>query len=57
MLGYRDRIQKLVEEHGLDIEGCTIIDPREEDEREEKYAKAFHAKRQRKGTTLKDATG
>jgi malate dehydrogenase (oxaloacetate-decarboxylating)(NADP+) len=55
LLGYRDRIQKLVEEHGLDIEGCTIIDPREEDEREEKYAKAFHAKRQRKGTTLKDA--
>jgi malate dehydrogenase (oxaloacetate-decarboxylating)(NADP+) len=55
LLGNRQDIERLIEEHGLDISECKIIDPREEQERSEKYAQAYHVKRGRKGTTLKDA--
>jgi malate dehydrogenase (oxaloacetate-decarboxylating)(NADP+) len=55
LLGNRQDIERLIEEHGLDISECKIIDPREEQERSEKYAQAYHLKRGRKGTTLKDA--
>jgi malate dehydrogenase (oxaloacetate-decarboxylating)(NADP+) len=55
LLGNRQEIERLIEEHGLDISDCKIIDPREEQERSEKYAQAYHAKRSRKGITMKDA--
>lgn len=55
LLGSRPDIERLVQEHGLDLSECKIIDPREEKERTEKFAKAYHQKRQRKGITYKDA--
>jgi malate dehydrogenase (oxaloacetate-decarboxylating)(NADP+) len=55
LLGSRIEIEKLCAEHSLDLSECKIVDPREEKERTEKYALAYHKKRQRKGTTLKDA--
>ncbi len=55
LLGSRTDIERLVKEHGLDLSECKIIDPREEKERTEKFAKAYHQKRQRKGITYKDA--
>jgi malate dehydrogenase (oxaloacetate-decarboxylating)(NADP+) len=55
LLGSRTEIEKLIIEHGLELHECKIIDPREEKERTERYAKAYHQKRQRKGITYKDA--
>lgn len=55
LLGHRGDIERLIKEHGLDLIDCKIIDPREEKERTEKFAKAYHQKRQRKGVTNKDA--
>ncbi|TXI68190.1 MAG: NADP-dependent malic enzyme [Cyclobacteriaceae bacterium] len=55
LLGSRTDIERLILEHGLDLSECKIIDPREEKERTEKFAKAYHQKRQRKGITYKDA--
>lgn len=55
LLGSRTDIERLIQEHGLDLSECKIIDPREEKERTEKFAKAYHQKRQRKGIAYKDA--
>ncbi|MBX2914210.1 MAG: NADP-dependent malic enzyme [Cyclobacteriaceae bacterium] len=55
LLGSREEIERLTKEHGLDLSECKIIDPREEKERTEKFAKAYHLKRQRKGISYKDA--
>lgn len=55
LLGSRPDIERLIQEHGLDLSECKIIDPREEKERTEKFAKAYHQKRQRKGIAYKDA--
>jgi len=55
LLGSRTDIERLIQEHGLDLSECKIVDPREEKERTEKFAKAYHQKRQRKGIAYKDA--
>jgi len=55
LLGSRVEIERLVKEHSLELGDCKIIDPREEKERTEKYAKAYYEKRQRKGATYQDA--
>jgi malate dehydrogenase (oxaloacetate-decarboxylating)(NADP+) len=55
LLGSRKEIERLTTEYGLDLSDCKIIDPREEQERTDKYARAYHQKRQRKGITLNDA--
>lgn len=55
LLGNRQRIEGIIFEHKLELDGCVIIDPREEKERDERYAKAYYEKRQRKGVTLADA--
>ncbi len=55
LLGNRKRIQAIIEEFNLDLEGVTIIDPFEEDAKREEYAQLFYKKRQRKGLTLFDA--
>jgi malate dehydrogenase (oxaloacetate-decarboxylating)(NADP+) len=55
LLGSREEIERLCQEHSLELSECKIVDPREEKELTERYAKAYHQKRQRKGITLKDA--
>jgi malate dehydrogenase (oxaloacetate-decarboxylating)(NADP+) len=55
LLGNRGEIERLIKEHKLELSDCTIIDPREEKERDEKYSEAYYKKRQRKGITLPDA--
>ncbi len=55
LLGNRQLIERIITEHKLELEGCTIIDPREERERDERYAHAYFEKRQRKGVTMIDA--
>jgi len=55
LLGNRQKIESMIREHKLELDGCTIIDPREERERDELYARGYYEKRQRKGVTMVDA--
>jgi len=55
LLGNRKRIQAIIEEFNLDLQGAAIIDPFEEDGRRETYAQLLYEKRRRKGLTLFDA--
>ena len=55
LLGNRKRIEAIIEENHLDLQGVTIIDPFEEDAKREEYAQLLYKKRQRKGLTLFDA--
>jgi len=54
LLGNKERIGSLVEEHKLDIQGCVVVDPAD-DPRRQKYADHLFTKRQRKGMTRRDA--
>jgi malate dehydrogenase (oxaloacetate-decarboxylating)(NADP+) len=55
LLGNREQIKKLIEEYKLDLEYCKVVDPREEKEMLDNYAKVLFEKRQRKGMTYFDA--
>ncbi|MFD2514722.1 NADP-dependent malic enzyme [Pontibacter locisalis] len=55
LLGNRKRIQEIILENNLNLDGVTIIDPFEEDAKREEYAQMLYIKRQRKGLTLFDA--
>ncbi|MBL7863476.1 MAG: NADP-dependent malic enzyme [Cyclobacteriaceae bacterium] len=55
LLGNRQIIERMIKEHKLELNQCTIVDPREDRERDERYANAYYEKRQRKGVTLIDA--
>jgi malate dehydrogenase (oxaloacetate-decarboxylating)(NADP+) len=55
LLGRREDIVKLIEEHKLDLNDCPIINPRDEKEKLDSYAKSLFEKRQRKGMTYFDA--
>ncbi len=55
LLGNRQIIERIIKEHKLELDLSTIVDPREEHERDERYAQAYYEKRQRKGVTLIDA--
>jgi malate dehydrogenase (oxaloacetate-decarboxylating)(NADP+) len=51
LLGNREKIQNLIQEHSLDLGNATIIDPFEEDAKLEHYGKVLYEKRKRKGMT------
>ncbi len=55
LLGNRQEIERLIKENKLEINNCTIIDPKEDKARDERYTKAYYEKRQRKGVTYADA--
>ena len=55
LLGDRKLINAIVEEHNLDLNECTIIDPAEETARTEEFAQLLYKMRQRKGLTLSDS--
>jgi malate dehydrogenase (oxaloacetate-decarboxylating)(NADP+) len=55
LLGNRREIERLIKEHKLELDECTIIDPREDEARAAEYAKVYYEKRQRKGATFLDA--
>lgn len=52
LLGNKKRIQSLIDEHNLRLEGVTVIDPREESTHLDAFCKAFFEKRKRRGFTL-----
>ncbi|MNQ82502.1 NADP-dependent malic enzyme [compost metagenome] len=51
LLGNKEKIQAIIEESALELEGVQIIDPALEPERTQKYAKSLYEKRQRRGVT------
>ncbi|BDD02767.1 NADP-dependent malic enzyme [Aureibacter tunicatorum] len=53
LLGNRERVNQLIEEEGLSLEGCPIINPVEEKEARATYGAQLFEKRKRKGVTLK----
>lgn len=57
LLGDKEKIQTLMEEHSLDLSGVEIIDPRskEQEERRKKYGDLFFEKRKRRGFNLYEA--
>jgi malate dehydrogenase (oxaloacetate-decarboxylating)(NADP+) len=55
LIGREERVREAAERVHADLTGVTLIDLRDEDERRERYAQAFYARRQRKGVTLADA--
>ncbi|WP_443937599.1 NADP-dependent malic enzyme [Pedobacter sp. MW01-1-1] len=55
LLGNREKIQAIIDEHGLDLEGVQIIDQMQEPERTQKYADALYQKRNRKGISKSDS--
>jgi malate dehydrogenase (oxaloacetate-decarboxylating)(NADP+) len=55
LLGDKKEILRLIEEHGLDLQDCPIIYPRDENEWVKRYAEVLYQKRQRKGLTYQDS--
>ena len=55
LLGNKERILSLISENELDLKDAIIVDPLEEKETVEKYAKMLFEKRQRKGMNWKIA--
>ncbi len=54
LLGNKEEILRLIQEHNLDLQDCPIFYPREEDEIVNRYAEVLYKKRQRKGLTYQD---
>lgn len=55
LLGNPERIQAIIEENNMDLQGVRIIDPITEEAKKEQYAQSLYEMRQRKGLTLFDA--
>ena len=55
LLGNRNKILKLMEDHKLDLEACEIIDPYKEKAKRKEYGEILYEKRKRKGMTYGEA--
>ena len=57
LLGIKDKIEGLIKDYMLDLEGVEIIDPRsiEMEGKRKEYAKVLYEKRKRRGYTLYEA--
>ena len=55
LLGFEDHVRKSIDELGLNLQDCTIIDPSRSPETTERYGQIFFEKRQRRGLTLHQA--
>jgi len=56
LLGNREKIQAIIDEHALELEGVEIIDQMQNPAKTKQYADALYQKRQRKGISMNDAT-
>jgi malate dehydrogenase (oxaloacetate-decarboxylating)(NADP+) len=57
LLGNREKIQAIIDEHALELGGVEIIDQMQNPEKTQQYAEALFKKRQRKGvSSMRDAT-
>lgn len=55
LLGNREKIQAIIEENHINLEGVKIINPLDEKEKLDEYAHWFYEKRQRRGITYHEA--
>lgn len=55
LLGDRKEIERLKEEHKIDLNGCPIVDPLEDHDKLHRYAIKLYEKRQRKGMNMAEA--
>lgn len=55
LLGNREKIEAIIAENNIHLEGIPIINPLEQDAKREEYAQWFYEKRKRKGMTLHEA--
>ncbi len=55
LLGNEEKIKTIIFQNKLDLEGVTIIDPRQDEKKLEEYGDIFFAKRQRRGYNLYEA--
>ncbi|MFA5243976.1 MAG: NADP-dependent malic enzyme [Pedobacter sp.] len=55
LLGNKERIQSIIIENGLELEGVSIINPLEDTSNCTRYAEYLYKKRQRRGVTLFEA--
>lgn len=55
LLGFEDQIRSTIDELGLNLADCTIIDPSRSPELIDQYGKLYYEKRQRKGLNLNQA--
>jgi len=57
LLGNKEKIEALIKEYSLDLEGAEIIDPRSSEvaHLREKYAQLYFEKRKRRGVNLSEA--
>lgn len=55
LLGDRKKIEQIIAENNIKLEGVPIINPLEEEEKRNQFAEMFYKKRQRKGLTLHEA--
>lgn len=55
LLGFEDHVRKSIDELGLNLQDCTIIDPSRSPEETERYGQVYFEKRQRRGLTLHQA--
>jgi len=55
LLGFKDVVQKLIEEHNFNLGDCLIIDPTREDVKVREYAQVYYEKRKRKGAIIDEA--
>jgi malate dehydrogenase (oxaloacetate-decarboxylating)(NADP+) len=55
LLGNKERIATIIKENNIKLDGVQIVDPMEEQEKREAFAKIFYERRQRKGITLYEA--
>lgn len=57
LLGNKEKIQAIIDEHGLELVGVEIIDQMQNPEKTKQYAESLFKKRQRKGvSSMRDAT-
>ncbi|MFD2284812.1 NADP-dependent malic enzyme [Pedobacter petrophilus] len=56
LLGNREKIQAIIDEHALELDGVEIIDQMQNPSKTKQYAAALYKKRQRKGVSINDAT-
>ena len=57
LLGNKEKIQAIIDEHALELVGVEIIDQMQNPEKTQQYAEALFKKRQRKGvSSMRDAT-
>lgn len=55
LLGNIQVIKRLIRENNLELDGCPVIDPLQEEQRCAEYGQLLYEKRKRKGITLHDA--